>query len=110
PVDLRGRHGDRAPTVVSRCAHLAPRPALYVRQCRHHAAAGEATDPRLCRLVLAPIDRTRRTARLRPDRRTLRRGDDLWRAATGARSVPRDVRQAWHHTWPPDVQLLHPLR
>ena len=96
PVDLRGGHGDRAPPVVGRGADLASRPALRVRRCGDHAAAGAAADPGVCRIVLQAVDRACGAAGLRPDRRAVRRGDDLRRAAPGARSVSRDLREAWH--------------
>ena len=75
-------------------AAVASRPALPVRQRRDHAAAGAAADPGLCRLVLAAVDRVGRTARLRPDRRAVRGGDDLRRAAPGARTLRRNLRPA----------------
>ena len=100
PVDLRGGHGDRAPPVVGRGADLASRPALCIRRCGDHAAAGAAADPGLCRVVLQTIDRACGAAGLRPDRGAVRRGDDLRRAAPGARSVSRDLREAWHDAGP----------
>ena len=79
PVDLRGRHGDRAPPVVGGHADLASRSALCVRRRRDHAAAGAAAHPDLRGVVLQAIDRTGGAAGLRPDRRAVRRGDDLRR-------------------------------
>ncbi len=49
-------------------------------------------------------------ARLRPDRRAVRRRHELRRAAAGRRPLSRDLRQARQHAGPADVQLLHPFR
>ncbi len=68
---------------------LASRPALRVRQCGDHAAAGAAADPRLCRVVLQAVDRTGGAAGLRPDRRAVRRGDDFWRACSRCANCTR---------------------
>src|SRR5205823_2936061 len=84
--------------------------ALPVRRRRDHAAAGAAADPLLCRLVLAALDRTRRTARLQFDRRTVRRGDDLWRVAPGAGPLRRDLRAPRPFRRPADVQLFPAFR
>ena len=51
-----------------------------VRRRAHHAEAGAASDPDLCRLVLQAVDRAGGAARLRPDRRAVRRRHELWRA------------------------------
>ena len=56
--------------------------------------AGAAADPGLCRVVLQALDRACRAARLRPDRRAVRRGDELRRAQAGRRPLSRDLRQA----------------
>ena len=82
PGHLRGRPRAGAPAVVGRWPHLAPRPALFVRRRAHHAEAGAAADPDLCRIVLEALDRARRPARLRPDRRAVRRRDELRRPAS----------------------------
>ncbi len=49
PGDLRGRHGAGAAAVGGRGPHHAPRQALSVRRRAHHAEAGAAADPGLCR-------------------------------------------------------------
>ena len=84
--------------------------ALPVRRCRDHAAAGAAADPGLCRLVLAAVDRAGRPARLQPDRRAVRRGDDVRRAAPGARALSRDLRPARPAGRAADVQLFPAFR
>ena len=47
---------------------------------------------------------------LRPDRRTVRRGNDLRRTAASSRTVSRDLCEARHNAGPVDVQLLHAFR
>ena len=86
--------------------HLAPRQALPVRRRAHHAEADPESDAGLHRLVLEALDRARRTARLRPDRRAVRRRHELWRPEAGRRSLQRDLHQARQEARPPDVQLL----
>ena len=53
PGHLRGRPRAGAQAVGGRRPHLAPRQALFLRRRAHHAEAGAAADPDLCRLVLA---------------------------------------------------------
>ena len=108
--DLRRRHRGGAPAVGGRRPHLASRQALFVRRRAHHAAAGAAADPGLCRLVLQAVDRAGGAARLRPDRGAVRRRHELRRAPAGRRSLSRDLRQARHQARPADVQLFHPFR
>ncbi len=81
-----------------------------VRRCRDHATAGAAPTARLCRLVLAALDRTRGQAGLRRHRGALRRGDDLWRAAPGQGTLSRNLRAPRSGPGPADVQLFHPFR
>ena len=104
------RAGAGAQAVGGRRPHLAPRQALPVRRRAHHAEAGAAADPGLCRLVLEALDRACRAARLRPDRRAVRRRHELRRAEAGRRPLPRDLRQARQEARPADVQLLHAFR
>ena len=66
--------------------------------------------PALCRIVLPPVDRIGGTLGLRPDRGAIRRGDDIRRPRTGARALPRQLREAWHTAGSTDVQLLHAFR
>ena len=66
--------------VGGRRPHLASRQTLFVRRRAHHAEAGAAADPDLCRLVLQAVDRACGAARLRPDRGAVRRRHELWRA------------------------------
>ena len=96
--------------VGGRRPHVAPRQALFVRRRAHHAEAGAAADPDLCRLVLEAVDRACRAAGLRLDRGAVRGGDQLRRLEAGVRSLSRDLRQARHQAAPADVQLFHPLR
>ena len=110
PGHLRGRPGAGAAAVVRGRPHLAPRQALLVRRRAHHAEAGAAADPDLCRLVLQALDRARRAARLRPDRRAVRRRHELRRAEAGRRPLQRDLRQVRQQARPADVQLLHAFR
>ena len=70
------------------------RQALPVRRRAHHAEAGAAADPDLCGVVLEALDRARGAARLRADRRAVRRRDELRRAEAGGRSLSRELRQA----------------
>ena len=74
--------------------HLAPRQALPVRRRAHHAEADPEAPAGLYRLVLEALDRTRRAAWLRPDRRAVRRRHELRRPEAGRRSLQRDLRQA----------------
>ena len=60
--------------------HLAPRQALPVRGRAHHAEADPEAAAGLHRLVLQALDRACRAARLQPDRRAVRRRDELRRA------------------------------
>ena len=57
-------------------------------ECGDHAATGAAADPRVCRVILQAVDRVGGAAGLRPDRRAVRRSDDLWRAERGAAALP----------------------
>ena len=84
---LRRGPGGGAPAVGGRRPHLASRQTLFVRRRAHHAEAGAAADPDLCRLVLEAVDRARGAARLRTDRGAVRRGDELWRPEAGGRSL-----------------------
>ena len=54
--------------------------------------------PDLRRLVLQTVDRARRAARLRADRRAVRRRHELRRAQAGRRPLSRDLRQARHRS------------
>ena len=78
-----------------------------VRRRAHHAEAGAEADAGLYRLVLQALDRARRPARLRPDRRAVRRRHELRRAEAGRRPLQRDLHQARQEARPADVQLLH---
>ena len=77
PGHFRRRPGSGAPAVGGRRPHLASRQTLFVRRRAHHAEAGAAADPDLCRLVLEALDRARGAAGLRADRGAVRRGDEL---------------------------------
>ena len=77
---------------AGRGPHLASRQVLFVRRCAHHAEAGAAADPDLCRIVLEAVDRACGAAGLRADRRAVRRGDELWRAQAGRRPLSRELR------------------
>ena len=94
PGHLRGRPRTGAQAVGGGGPHLAPRQALFVRRRAHHAEAGAAADPDLCRLVLQALDRAGRAARLRADRRAVRRRHELRRPEAGGRPLQRDLRQA----------------
>ena len=72
--------------------------------------AGAAADPDLCGIVLEALDRAGRAARLRADRRAVRRRDELRRAEAGGGPLPRELRQIRHQAGPADVQLLHAFR
>ena len=87
--------------------HLAPRQALSVRRRAHHAEADPEAAAGLHRLVLQALDRARRAARLRPDRRAVRRRHELRRLEAGRRPLQRDLHQARQQAGPADVQLLH---
>ena len=58
-----------------------------VRRRAHHAEAGAAADADLCRLVLQALDRACGAARLRADRRAVRRRHELRRAQAGGRPL-----------------------
>ncbi len=74
-------------------AHQPQGQALPVRGRAHHAQAGAEADPDLCGVVLQALDRACGAARLRADRRAVRRGDELRRAEAGRRPLSRDLRQ-----------------
>ena len=78
--------------VGERGAHDLQGQALFVRGRAHHAETGAAADPDLCGVVLQAVDRARGAARLRADRRAVRRRDELWRAEAGRRPLPRELR------------------
>ena len=99
-----------AAALGGRRPHLASRQTLFVRRRAHHAEAGAAADPDLCRLVLKALDRACRAAGVRTDRGAVRRGDELRRPEAGGRPLSRDLRQARHQARPADVQLFHALR
>ena len=80
-----------------------------VRRRAHHAEADPEADAGLYRLVLQALDRAGRAARLRPDRRAVRRRHELRRLEAGRRPLQRDLHQARQEARPPDVQLLHAL-
>ena len=107
---LRRRPRGRAQAMGRGGPHLPSRQALLLRRRAHHAQAGAEADPDLCRIVLQAVDRAGGAARLRPDRRALRRRHELRRPEAGCRPLPRVLRQIRHQARPPDVQLLHPLR
>jgi len=108
--DLRRRPGGRAQIVGGGRSHLLPRQALFLRRRAHHAQAGAAADPGLCRIVLQALNRIGGTAQLRPDRRPLRRRHELRRLATGGGPLSRQLRQVRQGAAAPNVQLFHPLR
>ena len=109
PGHLRRGHGGDPEALGRRRPHLAPRQALPVRRRAHHAEADPEAAAGLHRLVLEALDRARRPARLRPDRRAVRRRHELRRLEAGRRSLQRDLHQARQEARPPDVQLLHAL-
>ena len=106
PGHLRRGPRTGAQAMGGRRPHLASRQALFVRRRAHHAQAGAAAAADLCRLVLQALDRTRRAARLRPDRGAVRRRHELWRPQAGRRPLQGDLRQARHQARPHDVQLF----
>ena len=110
PEHLRRRHGGAAEALErGRPPHRPPRQALPVRGRAHHAAADPEAAAGLHRLVLEALDRARRAARLRPDRRAVRRRHELRRPEAGRRPLSRDLRQARQQAAAADVQLLHPF-
>ena len=72
--------------------------------------AGAEADPDLCGVVLETLDRACRPARLRADRRAVRRRHELRRLEAGRRPLQRDLHQARQQARPADVQLLHAFR
>ena len=95
PGHLRGRHGGGAASCGRPTGRISHHGKHYsVRRRAHHAEAGAEADAGLCRLVLQALDRARRAARLRPDRRAVRRRHELRRAEAGRRPLQRDLRQA----------------
>ena len=110
PGHLRRGHGACAHAVGRGRAHLASRQALFVRRRAHHAEAGAAPPARLRRLVLEAVDRACRAARLRADRRAVRRRHEFRRAQAGRRPLSRELRKIRHQAGPADVQLFHALR
>ena len=78
---------------------------------RDHAEADPEPDAGLCRLVLQALDRACRAARLRPDRRAVRRRDELRRAASRSPiSINETCAKYGKQAGPADVQLLHAFR
>ena len=83
PGHLRRGHGGAQEALErGRPPHRPPRQALPVRGRAHHAAADPEAPARLHRLVLQALDRAGRAARLRPDRRAVRRRHELRRPAS----------------------------
>ena len=87
PGHLRRGHGGDPEALGRRRPHLAPRQALPVRRRAHHAEADPEAAAGLYRLVLEALDRTGRAARLRPDRRAVRRRHELRRLEAGRRPL-----------------------
>src|SRR5438874_5178487 len=71
---------------------------------------GAAADPRLCRGILAAIDRIGGAARLQFDCCAIRRGIDLWRVAADGGCLSRGLRQARPSAGPAHVQLFSASR
>ena len=88
-------------------AHLAPWQALSVRGRAHHAEAGAAADPDLCRVVLQAVDRACGSTRMRLDRCAVRCRHELWRPQAGRRPLSRELRQVRQEAGAADVQLFH---
>ena len=110
PGHLRGGHGAGAHAVGGGRPHLAPRQALSIRRRAHHAEAGAAAPARLRGVVLQALDRACGAARLRADRRAVRRRDELRRPEAGGRPLSRELRQVRHQAGQADVQLLRAFR